>query len=79
MNYKVRRYETELKIVEALRKRLSAGGGWTRIQMKEDGACLDISVKASGYLVAMERGTKLFEGLDEVAEWIMRKGWTKVP
>lgn len=49
------RFAQELKIVEALRKRLEAPAnelGWTRIKMKVDGQYLDIGETVDGeYLV----------------------------
>lgn len=83
------RFALELKIVDVLRQRLEQGNGWTRIKMKSDGQELDISDTADGkYLVTFppyydatkcnvpyKALNKWFEGLDEVAEFIVKEGW----
>ena len=86
---KSQRFAIEIKIVEELRKRLDNGDGWTRIKMKEDGQEIDIcydinnqvlvsfpahyNVKTGKYPYLNER----FSGLDEVAEFLMNRGWMK--
>jgi len=84
-----KRFAIELKIIDELKRRLNADPDhWTRITMKEDGCEIDIArtidnkyhVSFPPYYDCSKMGTykcldKFFEGLDEVAEFLMKKGW----
>ena len=88
---KAKRFGIELKIVEELRARLEKGDGWTRIRMKDDGCEIDIDLCYGGkyklsfppyygdssYGIGMpyQPLNRWFAGLDEIAEFLMNKGW----
>ena len=88
-NKKSLKFEKELKIIEELKKRLTAGDGWTRIRMKVDGQELDITETADNkflvtfppYYDATKREApykaleKWFAGLDDITEFILAEGW----
>ena len=79
------------KVIAALQKRLADGGGWTRLKMKEDMQEIDISITVdNNYLVTFppyydaskrEAPYKLlnerFNGLDEIAVFLINKEWQK--
>lgn len=89
--YKARNFELELKMVEALRNKLEAGDGFTRITMKDDGQEIDIDLCYGGkyhltfppYYGDRDYGNEMvykpldkwFTGLDEVAEFLRLKKW----
>lgn len=80
-------YDLELRIIEALRNKLNAGDGWTRIKMKDDGQDLDISDTVDGkFLVTFppyydatkgqyKNLNRWFDSLDDVAVFILNKEW----
>ena len=80
---KAKRFGIEVKIVQELRRRMEADG-WTRIKMKSDGQDLDVSVTVDGqYMVnfppcEVKHGmSQKFNGLDDVAEFLMCEGWKR--
>ena len=74
-NRKSKRFALELKVVDALRQRLAVGGGHTMIILKEDGVALDITrYNDNKYHVVSQHINKWFDGLDEIAEFILARG-----
>ena len=87
------KFGQELKVVEALRTRIAAGDGWTRLRMKEDGQEIDVDLCYGGkyhvtfppYYGDRDQGVPMiykpldewFGGLDEVAEFLLAKGWQR--
>ena len=45
---KSKRFDLELKVVEALRTRLAKEGGITRLHMKDDGCYIDVAESVGG-------------------------------
>lgn len=92
-NGRAKRFAQELKIVEALRKRIADGEGWTRITMKSDGQEIDIAHSVDNkYHVSFpcyygdsdyrhkapyKPLDRWFNGLDEIAEFLMNEGWKR--
>ena len=89
-NTKSKQFALECKIVEELRSRLEKDGdGFTRIKMKEDGQEIDIYLTVDNkymvtfppYYDASKRDapykalSEHFDGLDEVAEFLINKEW----
>lgn len=93
MKGKSKKYGLELAIIAELQKRLAAEDGWTRIKMKEDEIELDISHTVDNkYLITFppyygdrDYNSRMkykpldewFRNLDEVAEFIVNKGWQR--
>lgn len=93
-NVRAARFKMELKIVDVLKERLEKGDGFTRITMKEDGQQIDIDLCGDGkyhisfppYYGDRDYGVEMrykpldkwFKGLDEIAEFLLRKGWMQV-
>lgn len=84
-----KRFAIELKVMDELEKRLNANPDkWTRITMKDDGCEIDIAITVDNkYLVtfppyydssrngAYKYLNKVFRGIDDVAEFLVKKGW----
>ena len=80
---RAKRFGIEIKIVQELRRRMEEQG-WTRIKMKSDGQDLDVAVTVDGrYMVSfppheIDHGmSQKFNGLDDVAEFLMSEGWKR--
>ena len=92
---KAKRFGLEMKIVEELRNRLTAGDGFARIRMKDDNTEIDICqgvdekfhLSFPPYYGDRDYGMdapvyrpldRWFNGLDEVAEFLLSGGWKRV-